>query len=746
MQQKIVSSSIRALVSGAAGTGSVLSLAALPHAVQAQPLRQLPAVTVTGQSTANTNDAGTGVARLPDTVRETPKTILVIPRDLLDQQQTTSLEQALKNVPGITISTGEGNGGLNGDQFRIRGLTAKGDIYLDGLRDFGAYRRDSFNLDSVEVIKGPSGESFGVGSLGGIINQTSRRAGPGTHTSIDQSFGSGTTFRTTVDGNYALGETSALRVTGLFQDGSKPGRDHVDDDRRGIALDLGLGLGTPTEWHLSYAYLHRSGPPDFGMPMAEGDDGVYRPITEYGVPGLSSSTSYVRNTDRDFGDAHVVTSALETSLGNGITLHNDTRFSFYQRDFSSTNPAAVNNATLRKLLAGGNASLRYGARGGSTYLQRGWGVQNVLTARGEFHTGSVRHRAMAGLDASYQRDHRDIGTWTGRLNNQTIVNPAFDASQNASVSYGGVRRDANATDVGVFLRDRAWLTQSFSLLGSLRWDYFRSEYASSAFATGGTADAKKLSPALSAIWEPTDDTMFYAAFSRAYRPVGTDIALAVGGVQTEVPRAGASNTPERSDTLEVGAKLDFLDKRIGVTGALFQIDKDNAYTEDPVTGEVVNGFSESGEGRRIRGVELGLTGRITPHWTANVAYTYLDGKVTAATNPALVGKEAPGAPQHNVTVWTAYDIPHSIVPLPGRLTIGGGLQYASPYWADSANNGRVPHTLSLDAMVSYRQGRFRASLNGYNLTGRVNYLSAFNASRAVPTAGRTFLLNVGMTF
>ena len=150
MQQKILSSSIRVLVSGAASTGTVLTMTALPMAAhaQTQPAKVLPSVTVTGKGLENTNQSPTGIARLPDTVKETPKTIFVIPRDMLEQQQVTSLEQALQNVPGITISTGEGNGGQNGDQFRIRGLSAKGDIYVDGLRDFGAYKRDAFNTES----------------------------------------------------------------------------------------------------------------------------------------------------------------------------------------------------------------------------------------------------------------------------------------------------------------------------------------------------------------------------------------------------------------------------------------------------------------------------------------------------------------------------------------------------------------------------------------------------------------------
>ncbi len=755
MQQKILSSSIRALVSGAKSAGAAITISALPLVVHAQAaagnasdpdkrVSVLPAVTVSGQGFENTNQAPTGIARLPETIKETPKTINVIPHEIIEQQHATSLEQVLKNVPGITISTGEGNGGQNGDQFRIRGLSAKGDIYVDGLRDFGAYKRDSFNTESVEVIKGPSGESFGVGNIGGLINQTTKKAGTVSSTQIDQSLGSGPIYRTTVDSNIKLTDTSAVRINGVLQVGSVPDRNHVDDDRRGLAIDFGTGLGTPTEWHLNYAYLHRNGQPDYGVSMAQGTDGIFRPITEYGIPGLSSSTSYVRNTDRDITDAHIVSSLFQTKLDNGITLNNDTRFSFYERDFSGTNPSTVNTATLRQLLAGGNAALRYGGGGGVTYLQRGWGLQNVLSAKGEFHTGGIRHRAMAGLDTIYQRDHRDLGTWTGRLNNQTIVDPAFGASTNASVSYGPTR-DANATDIGVFLSDRMWLTDQFSLLGSLRWDYFRSEYATSVSTVGGTADAKKLSPAVSAIWEPTKDTMLYTSFSRTYRPVGTDIAVAVGGAQAEVPKDGVGSKPERADTIEVGAKVDLLDQRLGVTGALFQTRKDNAYTIDPVTGEITNGFTDSGEGRRIRGVELGMNGRITTNWSASLAYAYLDGKVTYAPAATSVGNVAPGVPHHNVTLWTAYNIPQSILPLPGQLTLGGGLQYSGAYWADTANTARMPENFSLDAMVAYKQGKYRISLNAYNLTDRVNYQSSFNASRAVPAARRTFLLNVGMT-
>lgn len=766
MKQEILPKSMRPLISGAVTAGLAATLSSLPVDAQAQQASSdngntntsdndatvLKQIVISGAGNsgasdedANTNNASTGIARLPATVKETPKVINVISKDVIEQQRATSLEQILKNVPGITLSTGEGRGGVNGDQFRIRGLTSRGDVYTNGLKDFGAYKRDAFNTESVEVIKGPSGEAFGAGNLGGIINQTTKQAHLGNSTSIDQSAGSGSTYRTLLDTNIQINETTAVRVNGMYQNGNSPDRDHAKDDRWGGAVDLGMGIGTDTQWHLNYSYLHRDGKPDYGVPMAEGADGIYRPLTEYGVPGYDSSTSYIRSTDRDKTNAHVITSNFSKELDNGITINNDTRISAYNRDFSSTNPASVSYANLQKLLAGTNVSLSYGAGGGMTYKQNGWAIQNVLSGKGEFELGGLRNRAMIGLDANYQKDHRSTGTWTGRTSNQTVLDPEYDYSD-ASVSYGGKTSDAEATNVGIFANDRIWLTEQFSLQGGLRWDYFRSEYESAQWSIDeGEAESKKLSPSISAIWEPTKDYMLYASFARSYRPVGTDMAVSSNALASEVPQSGLGNEPERSDIYEIGGKLDFLDGRLGVTGAIFQIDKDNAYTIDPETGEITDGFSDNGEGRRIRGVELGLSGKITNDWTANLSYAYLDGEVTYATTAANIGNDAPGVSDHNVTFWTAYQLPE-VAKVPGRFTVGGGFQYATSYWADSANTAKIPETFSLDAMIGYKQDNFRISLNAYNLTDHLNYESAFTSSRAVPASGRTFTVNIGTTF
>lgn len=754
-------SALRVLASGATTASLAMSASLTSLAAHAQAgvaangttpgaIREsaaLPRIDIHGKSTSNTNRSPVGIARLGDTVHDTPKTINVISQKLIEQQHATSLEQALKNVPGITMSTGEGNGGQSGDQFSIRGMSAKGDIYVDGLRDFGAYKRDSFDTDSIEVIKGPSGAAFGVGNVAGIINQTTKRAVLDTGTSVNQSIGSASTFRTTVDSNFKLGDTTAVRINGMYQDGNVPDRDQVRDDRRGVAIDFGTGIGTNTEWHLNYEYLHRKGVPDYGVSMAPGDDGIYRPLTEYNVPGLSPSTSYVRDTDRDNTNTHIITSLFKKALGNGIAIENDTRVTVYDREFSATTPTGLKNSDLHTLLSGLNVPLRYGAGGGVAYRQSGWAVQNVLSGKFDFHLARFRNQAMVGLDTIYERDHRDLGKWTGRINNQTVIDPVHSMPGNHSLTYGATTRSANATDIGLFTSDRFWLNDQFSLLGALRWDYFRSTFSTNTSSMGGTSNTNKLSPSISAIWEPTKAVMLYASFARTYRPIGTDIAYAVGGSRSEVPSGGPSSEPERSDTVEIGSKLDLLNGRLGLTGALFQTKKTHAYSIDPETGDTLAGFKEDGEGLRVRGFEVGLTGKITKHWSANFAYAYLDGKVTYSSIPFRAGEDAPDVPHNNLTLWTSYDLPHVILPVPGKLTIGGGLQYASSYLANAAktaNPGHIPSTFSLDAMIAYQYGRYSLSLNGYNLTNHLNYQSAFSSGRAVPTSGRTVTLNFGV--
>lgn len=706
----------------------------------------LDAVTVKGETAdaataaGNVNATPMGNSRLPETVRETPRVVNVVPAQIIDEQKATSLEQALRNVPGITMSSGEGRGGQIGDQFRIRGLNARGDIYTNGLKDFGVYTHDVFATEAVQVIKGPSGEGFGVGNSGGVINQVTKQAHPGRVNKIEQSWGSDSTLRTTADVNQQIDATTALRVNALYHDQDDSYRDNVSVERKGLAADLGLGLGTDTTWHLNYMYMHGDQDPDQGQPMVRGGDGLYRPAGEY---GMNRSTSYVRNLDHDISENHVVTSNLSHQFDDRLAFYNDTRWSQYSRDFAITAPAGLTS------VAGLNGALSYGAGGGMAYQQDGWGVQNVSGLKAEGTFLGLRHKANGGLDLSYQEDTRHQGTWLNRTNTQRVLNPSHSYNGNTSIYYpdSGIR-SSSVENVGAYATDRVWLADRVSVQGGLRWDYFRTAFRSADPAIANGKDiARTWSPSASVIVEPTPDSSVYATYSRSYKPVGTDIAAAVTLGTSETPNQNNDMDPEQTDLWELGGKADFLGGKLGLSGAVFIIDKTNSYSTGS-DGTVTDGFAEAGLGTRIKGFETGISGKVTPSWSVFANYALLTGEVTASqSNPSLIGNSAPYVPKHNANLWTTYVLSDLIGDvLPGKLTAGGGIQYASEYWDDSANSARMPETVSLDSMLSYQYDKMRLSLNGYNLTDHRNYSSGFSTSRAVPAAGRTFMLTAGMTF
>lgn len=738
---------------GAAGITGVTGATAAAEDTTTTDATVLDPIRIVAEDAATANTNATAVASggrmLGETVRETPQVVNVVSPELMQQKNVTTLEEALKSVPGVTLSSGEGRGGLVGDQFRLRGIQAKGDIYTDGLHDFGTYVHDTFNTEAVTVVKGPSGEAFGVGNLGGVINMQTRKAHLGDSNSASFSYSSGTTTRETIDMNRQIGETSAIRLNLLNQVGTVADRDNVTQNRQGLAIDYGTGLGTATEFHVGYEYLKSDGKPDQGQPMATNSDGISVPLLEFDIPGYDRSTSYVRSTDKDDVETHALSFSLRHDLSSGVTLTNDTRFKHYDRDFSTTTPGACSSTCLASLLSGTDVAMSYGAGGGLTYKQDGWGFQNLTALHFDGDLFGRRNKALVGLDVSYQKDHRIRGSWTGRNSDQTVLNPSYDVS-GASVTYDESKpADSTAFDIGLIFTDRMWFTPQWSAQASARADYFDSTFdgytigASSESHTD--AEASRISPSFSLIYEPSARAMLYMTAARSYRPIGTDIGSTSQGTSATV--ANDAYAPERSDNIELGGKMDVFGGALGLSGAIFQTDKKNSFTvaED---GTVTTGFSEDGNAVRIRGIELGASGHLTRDLTLSAAYAYLDGEVSAGkgVDAASVGNDAPFVSKHNLSLWANYDIPPEVLDLPGDLSVGGGVTYASEYYTNADNTAMIPETVSFDAAIAYETEKYRVALNATNLTDHQNYSAAFGGTRATPSAGRTFALTVSMKF
>jgi catecholate siderophore receptor len=697
---------------------------------------QLPTIDVqgTGTSPDNTLQAETGVSRL-GRVQDIPQTVQVINQQTMQQQGVTNLDQALRNVPGVTVAIGEGGGGLNGDQFRIRGFQAKGDIYLDGLRDFGVYTRDSFAYEQVQVLKGPSSESFGFGTTGGAINVVLKNAKLGNFMDIEGTLGMGPLFRGVVDLNREIAPNTAVRLVAMGHKQDIVDRDHLFNDRWGFLGSVGFGLGTNTTATLSY--LHQDGRrlPDMGQPIITPAGQIGRPISEFGV---DRRNYYGKANDLDDSAADIFTMRFKSEVAPGITISNDMRIAHYDRYFAQTvvncpAPVCVNG------VANGNFNVAYGFGGPAGYQQETFGGQNITTAVLKFNTGPLRHEFIVGSDIYMVRNDRTNGFPNAALKVPgTIAFPAFNPVVPVVINPND-KRSSNGLDLAVFASDRVWFTDQISVLGGVRLDRYTSEAGTTDPATGfpnpiATNTEYLASPKASVIWEPVNWQTYYATYARSYSNLAGEFVTNALNVI-----ANPTLEPEQNDLYEVGAKINLLNGRLGLTGALFRVRKGNSVQTDPTTGDVV----QTNETQQVQGIELGLTGKVTDQWTVQFAYAFMQSEILSAPPAqfANVGNRVAFVPEHAVAFWTTYDIaPH--VRIPGKLLVGGGVFYTDEYFVNSANSAIIPDSIVLNGLVSYEVDKYRFAVNVFNLTDEVYYDAGFG-NRAVLAAGRTVTVTGG---
>jgi catecholate siderophore receptor len=734
------------------------SVSPAPQAAPAPtPAPPSPAAVTADQTDAftpasgNSLEAGTGIGRLPGSIQETPQVVNVIPQKQLQQQNATTVDQALRAVPGVTVAIGEGGGGFNGDQFRIRGFEAKGDLYVDGLRDFGVYVRDSFATEEVQVLKGPSSESFGAGTTGGVINLRQKSAHLGDSARMDFSAGTGPLFRTTVDVNKQIDSTTAMRAVAMWHDQEVVDRDHVESNRWGFLGSLGFGLGTDTTWIVNYLHQQGDRTPDYGVPnmLRPGTTNGGAPITEFGV---DRSTFYGKVSDHDETDVDIITSRLQSRINSQLTLYNDTRLAYYTRNFATTVPGCTGQCAI-DFFAGGNPIISFGG-GNPTFDQQSWGFQNIASGVATLNIGGFKHEAVAGIDVFYQEDDRP---GYGQFGANGVAKPTAAPATATTIrtpdasfyqSYGMRRvltadRYSDGTEIGLFASDRMWLTPEWSVLGGIRWTDFEYNFEQpyAAPPVDATSQGNYWSPKVSVIWEPSKAESYYASWARSASPVGQFVTNSLNPIATTTPR----NEVEENESYEAGAKWSILGGRLGLAGAVFQIEKNGVVVPNPDNpGTVV----ATGESQQVRGFEFGVTGQLTKAWIMNVGYAYLDSEITGSlTAPANVGNKIGGVPENSVTVWTSYNLSESLISGPGVWTIAGGIVYQSDMFSvnNSANQYIIPYTFSLDGLITYEIDGWRLAANGYNLTDRLNYDSSFN-NRAIPAPGRSVLFTVGKQF
>ena len=681
-------------------------------------------------------DHDTGLSVLQSTVQDTPQAISIITADQLKKQGINTLEGALRNVPGITIAIGEG-GTLSGDQFKIRGFDAKDDVYVDGLRDFGAYTRDSFNYEEVQVLKGPSGAMFGRGTTGGAINTISKQPKLEDFANIDAYAGNGDYYRALADINHKLSDTSAVRVTLMGNNTGVVDRDDIYSRRWGAAVTAGFGLGTDTKLTISLLHQHDHQRPDYGVIIVQPPGSIVAlPATEYNV-GVERSSFLGYKNDVDRSDTDMLTVRFSHKVNDKISVTSDTRYAIYSRYFQYSTLDQCLAPCTANLFDGNPATEANGGNGGQgPYDMDAWGLQNISTARFDYDVGSLKNQLLAGVDLSRQENDKLIFAYAlppGFATRQAIPRPIVNPNPNFPAGYSVLRAfpgqnincagagncttvvngvtvftntvgtaveqsNGSSTDAGIFLTDRLWFTDTLSVIGSYRLDRYTADL-SSTFFNNTTSNLKVKpnlkSPRASIVWEPDADQTYYLSWGKSQTPQGTSIVGAAAALAVTTKDLA----PEEAEIKEIGAKLLIPHTKLMFTAAAFDIKKDNALQTDPATGFLQ---AQSGEKQEVKGFEVGLMGKITDAWTISTGYTYLDDQIkesfancavptsTAGTptgivcpvgvtvaspvlNTVAVGQQVTFVPKHSATFFTTYDFSNWV----DGLSVGGDVTYQS---------------------------------------------------------------------
>ena len=643
--------------------------------------------------------------KLPDPIKDTPQSITVIPEQVLDERAMFTLRDALRTVPGISLAAGEA-GGRQGDNLTLRGFPAGNDIYIDGVRDLGQYSRDTFNLESVEVLKGPSSVLFGRGSTGGIINQVSKSPKLSPFYEISGTVGSGPQGRATLDFNQPFGDAAALRLNLMGFKGDTPGRDLVTSERWGVAPSFGIGLNGPTRLIVSYFYQGDDNLPDYGLPYLRGGPARVDPENFYGFP----------TRDYEHDDVHIGTIRLEHDLDENLRFRSTLRFALIDRGSLASIPA----------IAGTPGSLPLSAiqvsRTGIQRSQVDTSVLNTTEVVARFDTWRFKHTLVAGFDAS--RENSDVRryTFTG-VPNTELINPDPDASLAGMGRVKNFDGTSGATSVGVYAVDEMAITEQWKIMGGLRYDLFDAQFRNMFLGQRLSRTDEALSPRAALVFLPTRAQTYYFSYGTSFNPSAEALVLALNNAGTE---------PEKNETFELGAKWDLLDGALGIRTAVFRTYKNNARTTDPVLGVQVTDGKQ-----RVQGAELEMVGRILPGWNVWLSYAYLDSRVLDSLDiqngVPVQGKRLANVPEHSASLWTTYDVTP-------QWQVGGGAVFVDKRYANTDNLNVVPSYVRGDLTAAYRPIRaLELRFNVINVSDE-RYFDAIHPSHVIPGNARTFLL------
>jgi catecholate siderophore receptor len=646
-------------------------------------------------------------------LRNVPQAISVVTEAQIRDQAMQSMADVVRYVPGVQMAQGEGHR----DAPILRGNASTSDFYIDGMRDDAQYLRDLYNVERVEVLKGPSGMIFGRGTSGGLINRVTKQANWVDGNELGVSYGSWDNRRITGDFNQAVNERVALRLTTLYED-SNSFRDYDEVQRWALNPTASFALSDATLVEAGYEHYEDERTVDRGLPS------YTKPGHSRGKPLDVNDSTFFGSPDDNYSTAKVdaLSNRITHQFDNGVTLVNQTRWAQYDKFYKNVYPSSSYNASTNKvsLAAYNNSTDR-------TNLFN----QTDLTIKG--NVLGFDHTLLVGTELSRQdtENFRETGYFNaaGTQKNATVT--PQNSVYHAPVYFKHAKTDADnksvADTAALYVQDQIELSEHWEALLGVRYDNFKvdvDDYKGGGHAKVSSTD-DLFSPRAGLIYKPLDNLSFYTSYSLSYVPrAGEQLA--------SLSASNRSLDPEEFTNREIGAKWD-ITERFAATVAVYQLDRTNVAVADPSdpTRSVLV------DGQRVKGVELGLTGQLTDAWQVSGGYAYQNSELQT---PEFDGNEIAQVPQDSFSLWNRYDFSP-------QWGAGLGVVYQTDVFAASDNKVVLPSFTRVDAAVYYTVSpQLSLQLNVENLLEEEYYASAHNNNNITPGAPLTLGVSANVSF
>ena len=672
---------------------------------QAVAPTQLPEIKVIGSADKGYAVKTTVSVMKTDTaLLDVPQAITVIPRELMNDLAMRSIADAIAYVPGIVTSQGEGNR----DAAIFRGNASTSDFYVDGIRDDVQYYRDFYNIDRVEAVKGANAMIFGRGGAGGVINRVSKQAvwEPVGEGAI--SLGSHSQIRTAMDVGGAVNDKVAVRLNAMAEFADSY-RNDVNLSRQAINPTMTIRAGADTLVSLGFEHLRDERVADRGVPSFNLRPYQTDSSTFFGNAELSPTGVRINALNAYF----------EHDFGNGLTLRNRSRFASYDKYYQNVYANSAVSATTGRLAIGGyhDATTRKNSF-------------NQTDLNYSLTTGSIKHKLAAGFEVGQQETDniRRGAVFPGGSASVVASTPLYSAG--VSFPLDTTSNFSKAKVASVYVQDQIELSPQWQVVAGVRYERFSVDFrnrlatVNPAFEVTDTA----VSPRVGVIYKPQESMSLYASFSRAFVP-------RAGDQLTSLSATNRAFDPERFDNAELGMKWD-VSPTLSATAAIYQLERTNVVVPGPVAGTSV-----LVDGQTSKGIELGLSGQVTPAWSVMGGYSHQKAELTANQSATIrAGAKLAMVPENTFSLWNRYNFNQ-------QLGAGLGLVYRDSLYTSTTNTVMLPSYARVDGALFYRLSKkVRLQLNVENLLDKQYYASAHNDNNIMPGAPRNVKLSLHAGF